>query len=124
VVVYERGGIVYELGPGADPVRNAALHPSGRALVLAQYGAVRSSIWVVPRIRPDASAARRLLGGTGTFEQVGWSPDGRWVVAGWSTADQWVFLRADGSAIRAVANVSDQFRSHTFPRIEGWCCAP
>jgi dipeptidyl aminopeptidase/acylaminoacyl peptidase len=124
LVVYEQRGTVYELGPGADPVRDAALHPSGRALVFAEYGAARSSIWVVPRIRPDASAARRLLGGVGSFEQVGWSPDSRWVVAAWPAADQWVFLRADGGAIRAVANVSEQFRSRSFPRVEGWCCAP
>ena len=29
-----------------------------------------------------------------------------------------------GRRIRAVANVSEQFRSRTFPRVEGWCCAP
>ena len=120
LVVYEQRGIVYELGPGgADPIRAAALRPDGRGLVFAH-----SSIWIVPRIRPDASAARRLFGGTGSFEQVAWSPEGRWIVGGWSTADQWLFLRADGGAVRAVANVSRQFRSRTFPRVEGWCCAP
>ena len=52
------------------------------------------------------------------------SPDGRWIVVGWPEADQWVLVRRDGSGLRAVANVSEQFRSRTFPRVEGWCCAP
>ena len=35
-----------------------------------------------------------------------------------------VFLRVVGrEQIRAVSNVSSQFRSSTFPQVEGWCCA-
>jgi dipeptidyl aminopeptidase/acylaminoacyl peptidase len=121
-----RGRPQYELGPGAAPVRDASLAPSGRSFVFAQSASGRGSLWVsrILKIRPEASAARRLFSGTGVFDQVGWSPDGRWVIAGWPAADQWLFLRADGGAIRAVANVSEQFRSRTFPRVEGWCCAP
>lgn len=52
------------------------------------------------------------------------SPDGRWVAVGWPEADQLVFLRAQGrQQIRAVSSLSAQFRSRTFPRLEGWCCA-
>jgi dipeptidyl aminopeptidase/acylaminoacyl peptidase len=124
LVVYAgRSGIPYELGPGAAPVTAAALAPSGRSLVFAQQAGRRGQVWVLPRIRPDASAARRLFSGSATFDQVAWSPDGRWVVVAWPAADQWVFLRANGAGIRAVANVSEQFRSRSFPRIEGWCCA-
>jgi hypothetical protein len=60
----------------------------------------------------------------GRLDEPSPSPDGRWLVVGWPAADQWVFVRKDGSGLRAVANVSEQFRSRTFPRIEGWCCAP
>jgi hypothetical protein len=119
----ERGGVRYELGPGAAPIRAAALSPGGRSLVFAQEAGGRTQLWVVPRVRPDASPARRLFGGAGTFGELVWSPDGRWVVAGWNAADQWVFVRPDGAGIRAVSNVSEQFRSRTFPRVEGWCCA-
>lgn len=66
---------------------------------------------------------RRLFAGAGPFEGLAWSPNGRWLLLGWPAADQWVFVRGDGRSIRAVANVSEQFRSGTFPRIEGWCCA-
>ena len=53
------------------------------------------------------------------------SPDGRWTVVGWADADQLVFTRLGRPRqIRAVSDVSAQFRSRSFPRIEGWCCAP
>jgi hypothetical protein len=73
----------------------------------------------------EAAAIRRLL-----RESVGLgdplpSPDGRWLAVGWPDADQLLFVRTSGrTQIRAVSNVSRQFRSRTFPRIEGWCCLP
>jgi hypothetical protein len=52
------------------------------------------------------------------------SPDGRWRVVGWPDADQLVFTRLGRPRqIRAVSDVSAQFRSRTFPTIAGWCCA-
>jgi hypothetical protein len=60
---------------------------------------------------------------TGRLEGLTSSPDGRWLLVGWPASDQWLFVRADGSGLRAVANVSEQFRSRTFPRVDGWCCA-
>ena len=119
-----RGELLYELGPGAAPIRAAELAPSGRSLAFAQKAAGRTQLWIVPRIRADGSAARRLFEGAGDFEGLAWSPDGRWLLVSWPAADQWVFVRADGSSIRAVANVSEQFRSRSFPRVEGWCCPP
>ena len=123
VVVFDaRGAVPYELGPGAAPVTSAALAPHGRSLVFAQEVDRRTQLWVVPRIRPDAGAARRLFSGSGRFEQVAWSPDGSWVIVAWGAADQWVFVHANGAGIRAVSNISRQFRSQEFPQVEGWCC--
>jgi hypothetical protein len=52
------------------------------------------------------------------------SPDGRWLAAGWPEADQLVFVSTDGPpAIQAVSNISAQFRSRSFPTIEGWSSA-
>jgi hypothetical protein len=52
------------------------------------------------------------------------SPNGRWRVVGWADADQLVFTRLGRPRqIRAVSNVSEQFRSRSFPTISGWCCA-
>ena len=48
------------------------------------------------------------------------SPDGRWLLITWPTANQWIFVRADGKRIRAISNASSQFESGTFPKVEGW----
>jgi len=123
--VYDaRGNLPYDVGPGAAPFRAAAIAPDGRAVAFVQEAAGRSQLWIVPRIRPDGSAARRLFSSAGSLEELSWSPDGRWLLVTWPAADQWVFIRADGRGIRAVSNISEQFRSRSFPQIQGWCCAP
>ena len=119
-----RGSVPLEIGPGAAPVRAAALAPDGRAVAYVMQAAGHSQLWIVPRIRPDASAARRLFTGAGDLDGLAWSPDGRWLLATWVDANQWLFIRADGRGIRAVSNISKQFRSRSFPRVDGWCCTP
>jgi hypothetical protein len=119
-----RGALPFELGPGASAVRAAALAPDGRSVAYAQETDTGSQLWIVPRIRPDGSAARRLFAGAGAFDSLAWSPDGRWLLVSWPAADQWLFIRANGRGVRAVSNISEQFRSRSFPRFEGWCCAP
>jgi hypothetical protein len=68
------------------------------------------------------STGRTLFSGTGAFRQLAWSPNGRWLLVSWPTADQWVFLRP-GHPRRIVgeSRISSQFGG--FPRVEGWCCA-
>ncbi len=123
--VYDANGAVpLDIGPGAAPFLAAGLAPDGAAVAYAQAASGTSQVWTVPRIRPDANAARRLFSGVGDFEDIAWSPDGEWVLVTWPAADQWLFLRANGRSIRATSNVSEQFRSRSFPRLEGWCCAP
>jgi hypothetical protein len=81
-------------------------------------------------LRRRASASEVVARGrvafrtTGVLEGLTASPDGRWLLVGWPAADQWLFLRVEGSSLRAVANVSEQFRSASFPHVDGWCCMP
>ena len=71
----------------------------------------------------DLARAHDLLG-AGDFAAPVRSPDGRWLAVGWPEADQFVFAQARGGRqLRAVANVSSQFRSRSFPTISGWCCS-
>lgn len=65
---------------------------------------------------------RTIFSFGGELRGLTWSPDGRWLLVGAPASDQWVFIGADGARIVAVSNVSEQFRSRTFPRAEGWCC--
>lgn len=68
-----------------------------------------------------------LFRGDARFTRLRFSPDGRWVLAAWPLADQWVFLRVGASGANRVitaANVSHRFKVRGFPQLEGWCCPP
>jgi hypothetical protein len=70
-----------------------------------------------------AAPPRRLFAGAGGFTGLAWSPDGRWLLVAWASADQWLFLRSDGSAhVRAVGSIAEQFGGGPFPKLGGWCC--
>ena len=73
----------------------------------------------------EAAAVRRLLGASATSPSrcgrrtaAGSRPAGRRPTSSSSSAS------VGGRQIRAVSNVSSQFRSRSFPTISGWCCAP
>jgi hypothetical protein len=93
----------------------AAFSPDGQRIAIQR----RAEVFLIDTSR---RTTRRVFAAAGLLDGVAWSPDGRWLLVGWPEADQWVFVRADGRRIRAVANVSEQFRSRSFPRVEGWCC--
>lgn len=98
-----------------------AISPRAQQLALVSTNAGTSVVELVSR----TGETRQLFAGRGDFGRPVWSSDGRWLAIGWPEADQLVFIRVAGrQQIRAVSNVSSQFRSRTFPRVEGWCCAP
>jgi hypothetical protein len=63
---------------------------------------------------------RVVFRGTGVFEQVVPSPDGRWLLVSWPTANQWVFVRLHPRKIVGVGRITQQFGRSS--RIAGWCC--
>lgn len=99
--------------------------PGGSVVAAAFRPGTRS----VAELRRPGEVTQVVLGGRVLFSSAGelrgltWSPDGRWLLTGAPEADQWVFVRADGRKIVAVSNISAQFRSRSFPRVEGWCCS-
>ncbi len=93
----------------------ATFRPDSHEVAVARVHGSQSTAYVL--------SGRDLFNGTGIFRELEWTPDGRWLLVTWPTADQWVFVRADGRRIRAVSNISEQFRSRTFPTVDGWCCA-
>jgi hypothetical protein len=95
------------------PDVDAVFRPTSHEVAVARVHGSQSTAYVL--------SGRDLFNGTGVFRELAWSPDGRWLLVAWQTADQWVFVRTDdGRRLRAVANVSEQFRSDSFPRVEGW----
>jgi hypothetical protein len=105
----------------------AALSPSGRevAAVLAAGAGARSELLSLG----PGEAPRRLFSGFGRLGEVVYSPDGRWLLLAWRSAEQWLFLNpAHPRRVVAVSDVSAQFDPGTtspaaFPRIAGWCCS-
>jgi len=65
-------------------------------------------------------SGRTVFRGTGVFDQVVGSPDGRWLLVSWPTANQWVFVRLHPRRIVGVARITQQFGRDA--RIAGWCC--
>jgi hypothetical protein len=92
----------------------AALQPGGRTIAAVVRRGKVSQVVVDGTV--VFSCACELRGLT-------WSPDGRWLLLGSPEADQWIFVRPATKRIVAVSNVSEQFRSRTFPSVAGWCCA-
>jgi hypothetical protein len=128
--VRDPAGRVAWLAP-APPGRRivaAALAPSGgqAAAVLASASGRESELDLLG----PGGERRRLFAGLGRFDDVVYSPDGRWLLLSWSSADQWLFLNpARPRRVVAISDISAQFDPGTtappsFPSIAGWCCPP
>lgn len=91
-----------------------ALRPGSDAFAEIRTGGGTSEVVLGRRV---------LFRGTGDFGQLAWSPDGRWLLVTWPTADQWIFLRVGARRrIVPVASITRQFGGGTFPTLAGWCC--
>jgi hypothetical protein len=58
--------------------------------------------------------------GAGTIRSAAWSPDGRWLLVDWPSADQWLFIRTPVKKLIAVQNIRANFGPAATPA--GWCC--
>ena len=112
-------------------IRAASFAPGSHrvAVVETTGGSASTTRSVVLFGRTDAEnfLARQLFAGPGRFQDLTWSPDGRWLLLGWRDADQWLFLHPADGRVRAVSNISQQFDPGaagplSFPRVAGWCC--
>jgi hypothetical protein len=126
----------YAVGPAA-PVPPAwrpgrvVVYSNGRGAVA--YDASAHQRTAVPPAAAEARVRRRagqsevvaggrvVFRGTGVFDRVVASPDGRWLLVGWPTANQWVFARTKPRKIVGVARITQQFGRGA--RVEDWCCA-
>ena len=101
-------------------VAGAAFAGDGVAFVQAARG--RSLVWLVPRLVPDGSAARKLFEGAGRLGGPHVSPDGRWLLLPWREADQWLFVRVAGPPrVDGVAGLAARFGGRV--GVAGWCCS-
>jgi len=123
VVLSGTGAVARVVSTLSGTITGAAFEPGTHRLALTIRRASGSEIKVVDVDHPGA--ARLLFAGPGTFRDIVWSPNGRWLLVDWPTANQWVFLH--GARVHAVANIREEFhrRDDVVPslRVAGrWCC--
>jgi dipeptidyl aminopeptidase/acylaminoacyl peptidase len=95
-----------------DRVVAAAFAPGTHAIAEIRVRGGRSLVAL-------AGAERPLFSAAGTLSDVAWSPDGRWLLVAWPTADQLLFIRS--AAVRKVVAFSGIARAFGgFPQIAGW----
>jgi hypothetical protein len=69
----------------------------------------------------DLRTGKTLFHIEGTLRQAVASPNGRWLLLTFPTADQWVFVRLHGAhTIRGVSGIARQFGGKGFPLVVGW----
>jgi PQQ enzyme repeat len=121
--LYREGGRL--AGLVNEPVTQAAFAPEGRALAYTTRTGDRAFV----RLR-NRGETRTLFEGAGQLGDVAWSPNGRWLLAGWPAPDQWLFLRVpEVNKVETVEDVRREFDPGgegvgSFPRVAGWCPAP
>ncbi len=126
-VLDRRGETVRWIGSLSGELVDAAFEPGTHELAVeARFdrpAGRRSEVKLVDVDRPGHS--RLLFAGPGAFGDLAWSPNGKWLLVDWPTANQWVFLH--GSRAHAVANVEQQFPrpdrlGPVFELANRWCC--
>jgi dipeptidyl aminopeptidase/acylaminoacyl peptidase len=130
VRVFDERGRVLRTIPTTGTSGAVAFASRGHEFALVQTGAGGQSEVVLLDAERRARAPRRVFVGAGTLGDLAWSPDGRWLLIGWPSADQWLFVRSsDARRIVAVSDIARQFQpgapgAAAAPSISGWCCAP
>jgi WD40 repeat protein len=99
-------------------VSSAAFAPGSHRLAVVQDGRL-----LVFDTDDLSATPRRVFAAAGRLGGVTWSPDGRWLLLSWPSADQWLFIRSTGvRRLLAYSHISEQFGGGAFPRVAGWCC--
>lgn len=110
--------------PDGGRAVDAAYAPGRRVLAVLRSGPEASDVILV-RGRRTPTLARS----PGRLTSLAWSPDARFVLVGWESADEWLFLPVAGGAPRAVGEIAAEFApgdedGAAYPRIEGWVSSP
>jgi Tol biopolymer transport system component len=100
----------------------AAFEPGSRALAVVTSSGGQSTVSVLSGSRYERR--RTVFSGAGLFAGLAWSPDRRWLLVDWRSADQWIFIRSatvQRIAVRSIGNTFDSGPEH-HATLAGWCC--
>jgi dipeptidyl aminopeptidase/acylaminoacyl peptidase len=100
----------------------AAFAPRSQALALVTTANGQSTVSIYSG--PRYAHRRVVFAGANGFGGLAWSPDGKWLLIDWRTADQWIFIRFPSVRRIAVRNIGNSFDSgpEHFATLAGWCC--
>jgi dipeptidyl aminopeptidase/acylaminoacyl peptidase len=116
-VFWQRGPRIGGLERGPARVTAASISPNGKHYAFVETDGTRSSLWLTGVL---GGPTVRVFSGAGTFANVRWSPDGRWLLLDWPSADQWLFIRTPVKKLVAVSNIRANFGPAA--HVVGWCC--
>jgi hypothetical protein len=125
-VISSGGGFFAYVATGGAALLDFGVAPDGERLALLERGSRVSKINSVVLSREPRMPSGPLFAGSGAIGGLAWSPDGRWLLTGWRSADQWLFLRADQPRrLVAIDEISRQFDpgdggTASFPSVSGW----
>ena len=120
LVLDARGRTIARL-PAAVP---SAFVPHGESVAVVVSASGRSSVLLLSG--PRYQRRRVVFSGAGVFAALAWSPDRRWLLVDWTTADQWVFVRISPTPrVRTISDISATFGTGPESRfsVAGWCCS-
>jgi hypothetical protein len=113
--VYRNGRVVQQDDPSDATIdTDTAFVDGGRNVAASRVAGVRSNVFRI-------AGGPVIFSGSGVFRQLEPSPDGRWLLVTWPTANQWVFVRPHRRRIVGVARITQQFGRGA--RVADWCCA-
>jgi Tol biopolymer transport system component len=117
-VFARRGPQLRRIDVGTRIVAAASVSPDGKSIAYIETRRGQSLLQVTG---VAAGPTRQIFKGAGIFSKVIWSPDGRWLLLDWSSADQWLFIRSvPVKKIVAVSNIRANFGEES--SLVGWCC--
>ncbi len=116
-VFWQRGPRLGGLERGAATIVAASISPDGKRYAFVETRGGRSSLQLTGVLGGPTAP---IFNGAGAFANVVWSPDGRWLLLDWQSADQWLFLRTPVKKLVAVSNIRANFGVD--PALVGWCC--
>jgi hypothetical protein len=106
----------------ANSLLPAAFAPRSRSLALVTTANGQSTVSIYSG--PGYERRRVVFAGANGFGGLAWSPDRRWLLIDWRTADQWIFVRFPAVRRIAVRNIGNTFDSgpEHYASLAGWCC--
>ena len=125
--IFQGNGVLLRTIPTGGAPASVAFRRNGHTFAFAHRAdTLRSEVVLLPAERDGAP--RSVFRGVGAFSEIAWSPDGKWLLVPWPSADQWVFVRSGRPPKLVTESEITRYFSPAapggvFPTLAGWCCA-